>query len=305
MLLTIVMFLPNVGGMKANAATTSDWKHLYSAYLDKIYKDMDSYEAALIYVDNDNVPELYVKSVDQTFLANDVCILLTINKNKVNKCDVSNEKFLYAKKKNRVYYHLSQGGGSVDYSQMSKLQSGRLKNIWTAMADIDLTVPGGNTYEYEVNVNVTSNEKYKNFIKKETSKCKWKNVNKELKSLKIIVKTKLTSSKLKNLICYSTYNTAGSDIDDEQITKAELTQTTLTVWGSFYGRDVKGNIKIYKAQKRTFVLASNVKYSASGAEGMQYTEDSVLSMLNFSGINCGISFKTNSEGKVTSVDLYL
>lgn len=189
MLLTIVMFLPNVGGMKANAATTSDWKHLYSAYLDKIYKDMDSYEAALIYVDNDNVPELYVKSVDQTFLANDVCILLTINKNKVNKCDVSNEKFLYAKKKNRVYYHLSQGGGSVDYSQMSKLQSGRLKNIWTAMADIDLTVPGGNTYEYEVNGNVTSNEKYKNFIKKETSKCKWKNVNKELKSLKIIVKT--------------------------------------------------------------------------------------------------------------------
>ncbi len=309
LVLTVTLFSSCIDSIQVQAATKNNWQKLYLDYVNKNYKKMDLYEAALIYIDNDNVPELYIKSKDDTFLANDNCMLLAIAKNKVKKNNLTNNKFTYTKKKNHIYCHSDQGIGVVDYSQMYRLQNGKTKLLWKSMCDLDITQRNSDVLYYYVNDKVVSEKKYKSFISKETSKHKWKNVDKELKPLKSIVKSQLKKSVeknvLKNLTCFSTYNTTGMQIEGTQITKVKLSNTTLTIWGSFTGRNSKENEKVYPAKKRSFKLTSNVKFCTAGEEGETFGKQNVLDMLNVSELCCGFAFELDKSGKITKIETYL
>ena len=153
-------------------------------------------------------------------------------------------------------------------------------------------------------------KEYKGYGKQETIKYMCEDQGKVLESLNVIIKSGLKSkktkmTKLKSVTCYSIYNTSDMQIEGTQITKVKLTNTVLSVWGSFTGRDSKGNEKIYKSHKRTFKLASNVKYCASGEEGEMHMKQNVLNMLLVPEMCCGFSFKLNKSGKVTRIETYL
>lgn len=151
---------------------------------------------------------------------------------------------------------------------------------------------------------------YKDYGKQASIKYMSKDDGKLSESLNVIVKSgskskKTKTTKLKSVTCYSTYNTSDIQIEGTQITKVKLTNNALSVWGSFTGRDSKGKEKIYKSKKRTFKLASNVKYCASGEDGEMHTRQNVLNMLNVPEMCCGFSFKLNKSGKVTRIETYL
>lgn len=69
------------------------------------------------------------------------------------------------------------------------------------MCELDLTQVNSNVYCYYLNDKVVSASKYKKFVKKETSKYKWKSISKELKPLKSVV-----NSKLKRTVTLSSKN---------------------------------------------------------------------------------------------------
>ena len=192
-IMTIVLLFPCFGNMPVQARTKTDWQKLYQNYVSKNYTDIDSYEAALIYIDKDDVPELYIKS-SESFMANDVCTIVTIKKNKVKTFDLSNQKMLYAPKKNRMYCHCGAGTFIIEYLKISQIKNGKEKVLWNAIIDQDPTYNNKVVYDYYINNKKVSTKKYKAYVKKTTKKYKWKDVEKELKPLEQIIDTELKAS---------------------------------------------------------------------------------------------------------------
>lgn len=164
------------------AEETVAWEKIYSTYLKNHYADNKIYKAALIYVDGDNIPELYINSPYDTIMANEVGVLLSISKNKVKESAILNNRLKYAPKKNRIYYHQGMGTFIEDTTHMEKLEKGKTVNIWSSMIDCDPTQSKPSTM-YHINNKQVSKKYYKNYISKQTSKYKWKSVDKQLVSL--------------------------------------------------------------------------------------------------------------------------
>ncbi|MCI6204426.1 MAG: hypothetical protein MR663_11200 [Lachnospiraceae bacterium] len=188
MLLTVALFLSSVECSTVCADTTPDWRQMYLDYLNKNYKDkdLDTYDAALIYVDNDDVPELYINS-HETFAANELCLMLTIKNNKVKSFDISNEMMYYAPKKNRMLCQYGAGLSISGYWKMSQMKNGKEKELCVAYRDQDLTQQKP-FYYYHVNSKLVSKAKYQKAVKNMKTKYKWKKVDKKLKPMKTVMK---------------------------------------------------------------------------------------------------------------------
>lgn len=182
MVLLVVMVLTSYPSETISAKEKCDWETIYDKYLQSNFDDGKEYKAALIYVDGDEIPELYLNSSDDVWLGNEECWLLSISKNKVKKSSIPNYKIKYAPKKNRIYYHQGAGSFILDASRMEKLEKGKIKTIWTSMKDVDPTQAGQPT-EYYINDKVVSKKYYQQYISKQTSKYKWKSIGKQLKLL--------------------------------------------------------------------------------------------------------------------------
>lgn len=172
------------------AKENKPWQNIYIDYLKNHYSDKKVYEAALIYVDGDKIPELYIKSPYDTCMGNEDCALLSISKNKVKESPIPNWSFKYAPKKNRIYYHQGMGTFIFDTTHMEKLEKGKAVSIWTSMKDADPTQLK-QPVMYHINNKQVSKNYYKQYISKQTSKYKWKSVDKQLMSLSE-VKTQLS-----------------------------------------------------------------------------------------------------------------
>lgn len=161
---------------------------MYLEYLNKNYKDkdLDTYDAALIYVDKDDVPELYIK-FPQTFLANYECIMLTIKNNKVKSFNISNEKMYYAPKKNRILRQYGGGTYISGYWILDQIKNGEDKTLSYAYRDEDPT-QSKPFYYYYVNHKSVSKAKYQKTVKSMKTKYKWKRVDRKLKPMKTVMK---------------------------------------------------------------------------------------------------------------------
>lgn len=186
-ILLIVMVFSIYPTYTVSAKENCNWKKLYGEYLQENFSDKKECKAALIYVDGDEIPEVYVKDPDDICMANEGCWLLSIYKNKVRMSSVPNNSFKYAPKKNRIYYHQGAGAYIIDTTRMEKLERGKVATLWTSMKDVDPTQLKQPTLYY-INDKQVSKKYYQRYISKNTSKYKWKTADKQLKSLNTLEK---------------------------------------------------------------------------------------------------------------------
>lgn len=117
-ILSLVLILTVIPAENAEAATAKSWKKLYVEYLNNIDNNSDG---KLIYINNDNIPELYLQVRDRDKL-------LTVYKGKLYEDYVGwYGNFKYMKKKNRVYYGWGKMGIYGD--EVVKLSKGKLVTL--------------------------------------------------------------------------------------------------------------------------------------------------------------------------------
>ena len=124
-ILSFVLIFTVIPTVNAEAATAKSWKKLYAEYLNSINStDIEYLSGKLIYVNDDNIPELFLAS-SATYLGDR---LLTVYKGKLYEHSMGwYGNFKYLKKKNRVYF----GWGHMGYygDGVAKLSKGKLVTL--------------------------------------------------------------------------------------------------------------------------------------------------------------------------------
>lgn len=125
------------------------WKKLYIDYLNSL--DSDSYSGyQLIYIDDDDIPELASQSVSHIVTSN----LCWINDGELCVSNISFSGFAYLEKQNR--YLCEEGFTGKGYDYIKRINGGDAEDIFTGEL---CTVPGNEYYRWN-DVDYSSQDEY-------------------------------------------------------------------------------------------------------------------------------------------------
>ena len=174
--------VPALTPIKAEA--TVNYKKLYGKYLKKHVYTFDDYDVACgsyIYLDNDNIPELYIEPVSSF-----TNFLYTIRNGKVKEIKFGGlgTQIVYYKKKTGKFYVYGKEDDATYISRLCRLSNGKVTRYeeagWCPFADTG--------EEASVNGKTVSKKRYNNEKRKISRKTKnWTKIKtKSLKSLGLL-----------------------------------------------------------------------------------------------------------------------
>lgn len=312
--------LPVTSSLQEVQAATN-WRKAYKNFMRKeLNKDNRSnYGFRLEYINSDSIPEMIVTSGNHA----EGVMLVTA---KGAQYDViSADEIFFSAKKNMVmcsncsmgyggdcFYKVKNGkwlfvdGGT--YQQATDLKYAWCKDEYKISNETKLfagDMPSdnkalkkitGSTYDK----NIAS---YKNKYGLETSYSYSEICGSFYDDMLLDFTVSATPSTLKNANCTALYsNTKSTSVDrGAVVTSIKLTSSTVKISG-IYSTKVNGLEKRYNG--KTFKLASNVKYTVSGEEGIHTGKSAFTAVLKHKEMSCGFYFKLNSKGEVSELEFY-